>query len=417
MRQTTKLLGIAAVAAGLLQGGTAFASEFVAGTEHDETNLEFGAVFKYDQTFVIGNNVDKQGQRTGSLTHLRSGGNLRNAALDFSGSLTRDWAYSAGLDIDGSANIELDHAFITYKGFAKNFEISVGQVFPHFCLENAQSSKYIAFLERSMATQALTPCPGLGVMIGHWAPCYSINMAVTQPGQGVFVKNIYGNDVKDKSDRWAVNGRATYAPIHDDGRVLQFGLSGAFEDDSNDANLRFSTRPEARSRNMGKVLDTSSFDAAGNEMRIYANSHNMVNVELAGQYGPFWGEAEYIRTNVNRPSSMNLNNIHFHGYHVQAAYVITGEHRDFVQRNGTFGRVRPSRPCGAWEIAARHSYLSLNDENIAGGSGHVTTFSLSWWANDKVRVLGNFAHAHLQESQTFVKRNPNIIGLRFQYVF
>ena len=46
--------------------------------------------------------------------------------------------------------------------------------------------------------------------------------------------------------------------------------------------------------------------------------------------------------------------------------------------------------CGAWQVAARYSYLDLNSKGIAGGILHDLTLGLNWFLNDYTKVQMNY---------------------------
>ena len=58
------------------------------------------------------------------------------------------------------------------------------------------------------------------------------------------------------------------------------------------------------------------------------------------------------------------------GFYVQGSYLLTGEHRPYNRALGIFSGIRPKRNFledggwGAWELAARYSYLDLAASNF-----------------------------------------------------
>jgi phosphate-selective porin OprO/OprP len=145
-----------------------------------------------------------------------------------------------------------------------------------------------------------------------------------------------------------------------------------------------------------------------------------MDLEIAGQNGPLYGEVEYQRVFVTRPAG--ADRLHFDGFHILASYVLTGEAKTFKEYNGTFGQVKPASAKGAWEIAAKYSVLNLNNKDIHGGKGKNTVLGLNYYVNNNVKVAGEFMHS-IQDASipatlaNHEKRNLNIIGLRLQAVF
>jgi len=48
---------------------------------------------------------------------------------------------------------------------------------------------------------------------------------------------------------------------------------------------------------------------------------------------------------------------------------------------------------GAYEVAARYSYLDLDSGTIAGGKLHDLTLGLNWYANRNMRMMFNYVAA------------------------
>lgn len=371
------------------------------GSESDPYWFSVSGNIKFDETLFLGGQDKLHNE-------LPSGGNARSISTSFSGGLGQDFSYNVSLSMAGTFSI--DDAFLTYKGFGPNHSLSVGQVNSTFCLENANSGKWVPFLERSLPAVAFSACPGIGASWNsYWDPI-SLKVVATQPKDGNKNTNTHG------SDKWALASRLIFSPIHEGGKALHVGLSGNLQDVRDKSpsgaalsDVRFKTRPEARSRRTTSLLDTGD---------IQATSYYTAGIELAGLLGPAMGEIEYMMARVNQ-SQPNAQ-AQFHGWHVTGSYVLTGEHRSYKPATGKFGGVKPSRAIGAWEVAARYSYLNLNDQNIQGGSEHNLTFSLGWYINEHIRFLTNYVRASVHPSNqtaSQAKRNIDIVGARIQAVW
>jgi phosphate-selective porin OprO/OprP len=100
----------------------------------------------------------------------------------------------------------------------------------------------------------------------------------------------------------------------------------------------------------------------------------------------------------------------FNGGYVQLAYTLTGENRAYDRRIGTlareyYGHSGPYENAwltrdadgnfiwgrGAWEIAARYSYVDLNSgsspNNIQGGMMNGFTLGLNWYLNNNLNIM------------------------------
>ena len=392
---------------------------FMIGTPDDEYWFQIGGGVRFDQHFFMGNQYSKGNE-------FLSGANLRNFEIDFNGGIGKNLSYSV-VTLYGakSKNITLEDAYVTYE-IQKDFTVSVGQVLPGYSLEAATSSKWIPFLERSMPTFALGTNLGLGVNVNKWDDSYTFIAAAMQPkidhnpqnsNASTGSPNSSASTLK-RNDRWATSARVAYRPIFTDNDIVQVGVSGYFADDHG-AYINFSSNGEAVGRNNTNVLDTGYFAAS---------NHKGVNLELAGQHGPLYGQAEYQRVFISQGNS--LDKLHFDGFHVLVSYVLTGEAKSFKEFNGTFGQVKPAWPSGAWEVAARYSYLDLTSKvlnasgtAINGGKGKNASLGLNYYANNNVRISAEYIRSLQQPSLMLAnlantsKRGLNTFGLRLQAVF
>ena len=85
------------------------------------------------------------------------------------------------------------------------------------------------------------------------------------------------------------------------------------------------------------------------------------------------------------------------------------------------GRVIPENPfgaggTGAWEIAARWSWLDLNDADVAGGALVTTTVGLNWYLNQYAKFQLNYIQAML-DSPTAGDSDASIVAARAQVDF
>lgn len=367
-------------------------------------------IAKVDAVFFIDDHNARQNE-------FPSGTNVRALETTFNGGIGKDLSYTITLSFESGVGV--NDTFFTYHGF-KNTELSFGQVISSFCLENANSGKWIPFLERSLPVIALRPCMGIGANLSNWGDRYSIMLASTTVPHG---QNRDTSTIKHRSDRFTNTGRFIYVPyMQGKDQLIQVGVSGVyadnnptFRDDSlNTDGRRFSTRPEAKARNTRALVDS------GNSMFI--KHYTEFAAELAHQWGPFLMHAEYIQADITRK---DRDDLHFYGWHAQAAYVLTGESRVYKPKNGSFGQVKPNCQYGAWEVAARYSMVDLNDNDIHGGKENNVSLSLLWYVNENLLILGNYIHASIDPTQALgaannpnpSKRHLNIFGLRSQIVW
>jgi phosphate-selective porin OprO/OprP len=142
----------------------------------------------------------------------------------------------------------------------------------------------------------------------------------------------------------------------------------------------------------------------------------VINAELAGQYENVLIQGEYFNYELTRRGLADAN---FNGGYVQASWVLTGERHGYDKTNAAYAGITPAHPfsiksggAGAWEVAARVSYIDLTDHFVAGRSlasqpdgvngGKQTsyTFGINWYVNSLMRMTANYIHTDFKKANS-----------------
>jgi phosphate-selective porin OprO/OprP len=184
-------------------------------------------------------------------------------------------------------------------------------------------------------------------------------------------------------NRYAVGGRVTALPWYEDEgwELAHVGL-GYWSGDLVQNQLQVRARPLLHN-GPGFALPTlvDTGEIPGSRQYIIAPEFAMV-------LGSVTVQAEWacqFLTDAFPTGGTPQGTVFYHGGYVEALYFLTGEHQEYVKREGVFGRVIPIHDyhlkhndtcwaCGAWQVGARFSYLDLNDKAIQGGY----TFTARW---------------------------------------
>jgi phosphate-selective porin OprO/OprP len=297
--------------------------------------------------------------------------------------------------------------------------IRAGHFREPFSLERLDSSHDNPFLERSNPLNALTPFRNIGVMAFDW------NAAETRTwAYGVFHENTneFGESQRDAT-ALAFTGRTTWLPWyeeHEDGPHLwHVGASYSYRN-LNSQVRGFDQTPEVVLKE-GLLVTPNFVDTGLLELRDY----HVAGVETATSRGPFSMQGEYV---FLAGRQTDTSRVFFHGGYVEAMYWLTGEHRNYNRRTGIHGAVTPNcnffcrqtdcgTECGrgAWEVAARVSYLNLNSGAVQGGSLTDLTLGLNWNYAVRSRVMFNYIHAFLDRGG--LNSNADIFSTRLQFTF
>jgi phosphate-selective porin OprO/OprP len=159
---------------------------------------------------------------------------------------------------------------------------------------------------------------------------------------------------------------------------------------------------------------------------IPAWAYQLYGAEAALVLGPLSLQSEYIATTVN---AIDGETLFFYGAYAYASYFLTGEHRQYEPKWGRFGRMKPFVDvvrfgggrnvcfgCGAWEVAARWSYLDLNSDAVLGGRLVDFTAGVNWYLNAYARIMFNYIRADL-DNPMHGRSNADVFAMRAQLEF
>jgi phosphate-selective porin OprO/OprP len=318
-----------------------------------------------------------------------NGTGFRRARLGVEGSALKMFNYRLEVDFAGNA-VGLTDAYLQYTRIPKTL-ITVGQHKAPFGLESNNSDNYNVFLERGMFTNAFGNAGAerrIGASLAY-APRDDLTLSAGLFGDNESVGRSTGAALTDAPDEsWGLNGRATWEPVLEPGRIVHLGAAGFYRTslkvgDVGDA-VRLGDRPNIRIDN-GNIADSGI--VTGVESLRYAGA------EAAAVFGPLTLAGEYGRLWLDRPA---FGDEAFDGFYVYGTFFLTGETRPF--KGGNFDRVKPRRTfgkdgIGAIELALRYDRLDLSDTPVlarAGNKARSLTLGLNWYLNPYAKVLVNW---------------------------
>ena len=312
---------------------------------------------------------------------------FRRARLGFEGTAFKWFNYRLEVDFAGNA-VNITDAYLQYTKIPHTV-LTLGQHKAPFGLESNNSENYNIFLERGMFTNAFGNA-GAERRIGFsaaYAPKDNLNIAVGLFGDNESINRGIG---AAPGESWGVNGRATWEPILDTGKVVHLGLSGyyrsALKSGEVDDAVRLNDRPDIR-------IDGGNIAESG--VITGVDSLRYAGAEAAGVFGSLTLAGEAGRLWLDRSG---LPNEAFTGYYAFATYFLTGETRPF--KGGNFDRIRPLKELGkdglgAFELAARYDHLNLSDTPViarAGNKASSVTLGLNWYFNPYAKLMFNWVH-------------------------
>jgi phosphate-selective porin OprO/OprP len=324
---------------------------------------------------------------------FNSGTELRRARLGIDGVMFGDWGYrleadfaGAGRDDSNQQEVDINDAYVRYQPKDAAYFVTLGQHKTPNGLEQLASSPNLTFLERSQASGAFLDrrtAGGdrkFGLSYTHQGESWTATAGIF--GQNLALTGAPAGATPIPDESYGVAARLTWAPIQEETRWVHVGASGYYRETKGQKAIRFGDRPEVRVDNV-RTVDTGN---------VAADSYYFAGAEAAAAFGPFSLQAEYMATWVDRPTGPKVN---FDGGYVAVAYVLTGE--TVTYSKGVVEGIKPKANFspsaggwGAWQIAARYSFVDLNDLNVLGGKEENITAALNWWLNPNLRASFNY---------------------------
>ena len=365
-------------------------------------------------------------ERNDGLYKLHLGGLIQ---LDFAGISTDQALKDEGFDNQGTgeqfrrARIVADGQFHEYAIFKAQYDFAggdvnfadvylglqdipyVGQIrIGHFkepmSLSVQTSDEVITtFLERSLPVDAFAPNRNTGIAIFN----NGFDQRMTWAVGGFRDANDFGDGFSSHSP-YNVTARITGLPVWEENgeTLLHVGYSYSHQFRDNE-DLSYSPHPEVHLS--GPIVDTGDIPSHGADI---------FGVELATVNGPLSLQSEFLDTLVEEQRGPHRN---LYGAYGEIAYFLTGEHRAYDPKKGHFGRTIVNSPFsiakgqwGAFELAARYSYLDLNDGDIRGGIESNITAAANWLLYSNMRLMLNYVWAHRNDvgDQNAVTTRVNI---------
>jgi phosphate-selective porin OprO/OprP len=366
---------------------------------------------------------------------IQNGADIRRARLGAKGAIADNMNYFFQMDFGFVGRPTFTDVWVEWTQLPVLGNVRVGQWKQPFSLEVVSSFRYTTFMERSSMFQAFTPFRHLG--IGFYDHSADLNWtwaaSMIRTGQ-----DQYGNSLSTDGGNGVV-GRLTHLLWYDepaDGRYYSH-IGGAYYYNRPPRDtVRFRSIPEIFvGEHAAGAVGTSgqAIPGALNGTPFFVDTTNILadNVHTFGAenltvHGPWSFQAEAMAAVVDQQVGGTAT---LWGTYAQVGYFLTGEHRPYDRIAGAIDRIKPFEDffmlrtdgahcygLGAWEVAARWSYIDLNDGTIVGGQMSNVTLGVNWYCNPYCKVVFNCIHS-FAEARTGVDTETTAYGLRAQYDF
>ena len=307
---------------------------------------------------------------------------FRRARLYLQGTVYENFFYKLQWDFAGGTAGFRD-AYVGMQNIPYIGKITAGQFKEPFSLEELTSSNNITFIERSLPN-VFSPGRSWGAGVSNSWFDQRATLSL-----GAF-RNSNETGAMVTGNEWNFTTRATALPWYEaSDKLAHLGVGYSLRVPENNW-LRFRQRPDIRIGT--RFVDTGV---------IQADMDNRLGFEGAVVYGPLSFQGEFIQSFVDVQNRSRTG--YLYGGYGYVSYFLTGENRRYSKGSGAFSGVSPKnnfsikdRTWGAWELAARYSYLDLDDKKagIEGGILSASTIGINWYLTPNIRAMFNYVHAH-----------------------
>lgn len=347
--------------------------------------LQFRGLIQADARFFNGDNA---GDTPGRLNDQFL---LRRVEPTISGSLGKYVGFQITPSFGGDAVSMLDLWGELRLDPAAN--IRAGRFKQPLGLENLQSSPALTFIERALPT-SLIPSRDNGVQLHGQVLGQTVSYAV-----GIFNGGADGGDAAtpDTDNRHDIAARIFAEPFKNSPGVLQnlgIGIAGTTGNAYGLANT--------------VVIKSNYKSTAQNSFFAYragtsGNGKHTHVVPQAYWYNANYGVlAEYVISRQELINGLNEDSISNKGYQVAVNYVLTGEDAGFKGVKPKSAFKVGAEGWGAFEIAARTSGLTIDDDVFTGGGNSFANIdtaarkareygiAANWYVNNNAKVAINY---------------------------
>ncbi|MCA9056971.1 MAG: porin [Planctomycetaceae bacterium] len=351
-------------------------------------------------------------QDSGSLAQfgdIQDNRGFRRARLAATGKVAENMSYMLEMDFAVNGRPSFMDVWGEVSDVPVLGNVRVGQYRMPFGLDELTSVKELTFLERPVMF-GMGPFRQIGAGFHDSNEDQSVTWAASGFGTGT---DFWGNSIGDRG--YGTAERVTGILYEDtcSQSLVHIGFGHSYLATPNNL-VQFRNVPEFG----GPFGVPGTIPVFVDTGALPAENTNLLNAELAGTWGSFHAQSEL------RYALVNLNNgatAAFPSFYAQGGYILTGEHRPYNKANAVLGRIKPKQAfgkcgMGAWEVAARYSWMNLNDAGIPGGELNNISGIVNWYLNDYSKVQFMYINADLNRAPAG-SGQTDIVAMRFQVDF
>ena len=355
-----------------------------------------------------------------SKPYMADGVSMRRVRMAVKAQVTKNWYGEVDLNFANGV-FELEDAYVMYSGL-DGFEFKAGNFKEDFSMDQTTTSRYSTFMERPMVVQTFAPSRHIGVQ-AQW-----IQFPWLRISAGLSWQLIDNADTRFNVEEYNKKGMGMGTNFTGKIALMPWGseefyglhiaYNGSYrspkktDDNYVDGNSvvgrgyngnYFSTR-NATAVNRIKYLSCEYYGVKydilqGYELGGYINGLR-VNGEIITNLSVM--DKDYAGATVNMAPKF------FWGYYAQVSYLLFGGKQRYDVTQSEFTQPTRGKSWGDIEVMARFDYMTLNSEDIYGGSGQNIAFGVVYHVNNNVKMMLNYQIA--QNDKYANNKGKAIIG-------
>jgi len=310
-----------------------------------------------------------------------------------------NWYGEIDFDFDGNTVDIKDVHLRRYFGEAGSYwgALKIGQFRMPQGMQQTTTSRYLKLMERASVAE-FNPNRRLGIGWASWSSKYMFAAAVHTEetrnihdqfeGDPYFFKSPTPDNATTMQGAKPMKGfssRAAYYVFNEPGKLVS--LSGGYSVRTPGLYKYPDDRVKYDPKDETYVSELEFTVAKVGGVKTATN----INFDAAVSFGPWRMTGEYyINTLAMKNGSDPVN---FNGFYIQSAYLLTGENHPWNQTEAEFTKITANSKKGAWEVAARYSYIDFNDfeSSVRGGEKGQYTFGINYYATNNVKFMLNYS--------------------------
>lgn len=307
--------------------------------------------------------------------------------LAFGGTFFFGERLSGKFEIDFSnGNLLLLDNFISYN-FTKRFGLRAGNIQEAFSMDLLNSFKDLSLMNRAQVVNAFAPGHHLGLQGVYEDKQWLLAGGVHFQKSMVLgnKENSDSNLQKGQNEGYSLTGRAVWMPQNSSKeKGLHIGVAASYATPKTDVGP--DTPPKTvRYSQSESTINKIKFTDTG--YITHVDNTWLMGAELAGYYGPWKFQAEYIQQDVNRNNGFTDES--FSGFYVQSSCLLFGGRQDYNNSRGAFNQPLIGKK-GDIELALRFDRLDMNGKVVKGGVSNQYTAGVNYYINENLKVQLNY---------------------------